>query len=292
MKADRYRFDGTHACDLKSLPCDSKRDGVDKEEILAKTARNLEEMATLQDALYADGREGLIFVLQALDAAGKDSTIKHVMGGLNPQGVRVTSFKQPNSEELSHDFLWRVHKALPPRGSIAIFNRSYYEDVLVVQVHDLQKGYKMPPRTLEDGKKDFFQRRYRQIRNYEQYLYENGYRIVKIFLHVSPEEQKKRFLERIDNPAKNWKFSLSDVKERVHFQEYMETFETVIDATAAPESPWFALPADQKWYTRYLVSEVVVDALRQCCHEYPRLDTQARAELQDCRTRLLAEDCQ
>ena len=290
MKADRYRFDGSHPCDLRALPCDGKQDDLDKEKILAKTARNLEEMAALQDALYADGREGLIFVLQVLDAAGKDSTIKHVMGGLNPQGVRVTSFKQPNSEELSHDFLWRVHKALPSRGSIAIFNRSYYEDVLVVQVHDLQKTYKMPPRTLEGSKKEFFQKRYRQIRHYEQYLYENGYRIVKIFLHVSKEEQKKRFLQRIDNPAKNWKFSLSDVKERAHFAEYLDTFQEVIDATATPESPWYALPADQKWYTRYLVSEIVVDSLRQCCHQYPRLREDALAELKDCRTQLEAED--
>ena len=290
MKADRYRFDGSHPCDLRALPCDGKQDDLDKEKILAKTARNLEEMAALQDALYADGREGLIFVLQALDAAGKDSTIKHVMGGLNPQGVRVTSFKQPNSEELSHDFLWRVHKALPSRGSIAIFNRSYYEDVMVVQVHDLQKTYKIPPRTLEDGKKAFFKKRYRQIRHYEEYLYDNGYRVVKIFLHVSKEEQRKRFLERIDNPTKNWKFSLSDVKERAHFDEYMDVFEDVIDATATPESPWYAIPADQKWYTRYLVSEIVVDTLRQCCHEYPKLNADAKAELKDCRTRLEAEE--
>ncbi|WP_302201270.1 PPK2 family polyphosphate kinase [uncultured Gemmiger sp.] len=290
MKADRYRFDGSRRCDLRELPCDGKQDNLDKEQILAKTARNLQEMASLQDALYADGREGLIFVLQALDAAGKDSTVKHVMGGLNPQGVLVTSFKQPNSEELSHDYLWRVHKALPPRGSIAIFNRSYYEDVLVVQVHDLQKTYKMPPRTLGEGKKSFFQKRYRQIRHYEEYLYDNGYRVVKIFLHVSKEEQRKRFLARIDNPAKNWKFSLSDVKERAHFDEYMDIFETVINETASEESPWFVLPADQKWYTRYLVSEIVVDTLRQCCHEYPRLRDDARAELQDCRTRLEAEE--
>ena len=229
-------------------------------------------------------------MLQALDAAGKDSTVKHVMGGLNPQGVQVTSFKQPNSEDLSHDYLWRVHKALPPRGSIAIFNRSYYEDVLVVQVHDLQKTYKIPPRTLEDGKKAFFKKRYRQIRHYEEYLYDNGYRVVKIFLHVSKEEQRKRFLERIDNPAKNWKFSLSDVKERAHFDEYMDVFEDVIDATATPESPWYAIPADQKWYTRYLVSEIVVDTLRQCCHEYPKLNADAKAELKDCRTRLEAEE--
>ena len=290
MKADRYRFDGSRRCDLRELPCDGKQDNLDKEQILAKTARNLQEMAPLQDALYADGREGLIFVLQALDAAGKDSTVKHVMGGLNPQGVLVTSFKQPNSEELSHDYLWRIHKALPPRGFIAIFNRSYYEDVLVVQVHDLQKTYKMPPRTLEDGKKSFFKKRYRQIRHYEEYLYDNGYRVIKIFLHVSKEEQRKRFLERIDNPAKNWKFSLSDVKERAHFDEYMDVFEDVINATATKESPWYAIPADQKWYTRYLVSEIVVDALRRCCHDYPELHAGAKAELKDCRARLEAEE--
>lgn len=155
MKADRYLFDGSHPCALRKLPCDNKDDHVKKEDILAKTAENLEKMAALQDAFYADGREGLVIILQALDAAGKDSTIKHVMGGLNPQGVQVTSFKQPTSEELHHDFLWRVNKALPPRGSIAIFNRSYYEDVLVVQVHDLQKTYQMAPRVLEDSKKDF-----------------------------------------------------------------------------------------------------------------------------------------
>lgn len=290
MKADRYRFDGTHPCDLDTLPCNGKADNLDKEKILAKTARNLEEMAALQDALYADGREGLIFVLQALDAAGKDSTIKHVLGGLNPQGVQVTSFKEPTSEELRYDYLWRIHKALPPWGSIAIFNRSYYEDVLVVQLHDLQKTYRIPPRTLEDGKKAFFQKRYRQIRHYEQYLYENGYRVVKIFLHLSKEEQKKRFLARIDNPAKNWKFSLSDVKERAHFEEYCRLYETVINATASKECPWYALPADQKWYTRYLVSEIVVDSLRRCCHDYPTLDADAAKELKDCRTRLQAEE--
>ena len=179
MKADSYRFDGSGKCRLDKLATNSKADGVDKEKILAKTAENLQKMAALQDAFYADGREGLIFVLQAMDAAGKDSTIKHVMSGLNPQGVQVTSFKQPNSEELKHDFLWRVNKALPARGSIAIFNRSYYEDVLVVQLHDLQKGYQMAPRVLEQDKDEFFAQRYRQIRHYEQYLYENSRSSVK-----------------------------------------------------------------------------------------------------------------
>ena len=225
-----------------------------------------------------------------MDAAGKDSTIKHVMSGLNPQGVQVTSFKQPNSEELKHDFLWRVNKALPARGSIAIFNRSYYEDALVVQLHDLQKGYQMAPRVLEQDKDEFFAQRYRQIRHYEQYLYENSYRVVKIFLHVSKNEQKKRFLERIDNPAKNWKFSASDLAERAYFDDYQRLYEQVIDATAAKEAPWYALPADQKWYTRYLVSEIVVDALEHTSHNYPVLSTEAQQNLQDCRTRLEAEN--
>ena len=290
MKADRYRFDGTSPCNLRALPCDGKRDDLDKEEILAKTARNLQEMAALQDALYADGREGVIFVLQALDAAGKDSTVKHVMGGLNPQGVTVHSFKQPSAEELSHDFLWRANRALPPRGGSAIFNRSYYEDVLVVQVHDLQKTYRMPPRTTEVGQREFFHRRYRQIRDYERYLYENGYRVLKIFLNVSKEKQKERFLERIETPAKNWKFSASDLKERALFDEYAKVIGEVISATATPECPWYVIPADQKWYTRYLVSELVADALRRSCHEYPTLPDEARARLQDCRRQLEEED--
>lgn len=290
MKAERYRFDGTQPCDLGALPCDGRQDNLDKAEILDRTARNLKELAALQDAFYADGREGLIVVLQAPDAAGKDSIVKHVMGGLNPQGVRVTSFKQPSAEELRHDYLWRMHKALPPRGSIAIFNRSYYEDVLVVQLHDLYKTYQMAPRTLADGKEIFFARRYRQIRHYEEYLYDNSYRVVKIFLHLSKEEQKKRFLDRIENPAKNWKFSLSDVEERQYFGAYQELYQQVINATATEHSPWYALPADQKWYTRYLVSEILLDTLGRCCHDYPSPAPAALAELKECRARLKAED--
>lgn len=289
MKADKYCFDGSRPCELRRLPCDSREDGVDKAKIVEKTESNLQKMAALQDAFYADGREGLILILQALDAAGKDSTVKHVMGGLNPQGVQVTSFKQPNGEELSHDFLWRVNRALPPRGSIAIFNRSYYEDVLVVQVHDLQKTYRMAPRTVAGSKEEFFRKRYRQIRHYEEYLYENSYRVVKIFLHVSKEEQKKRFLERIDDPEKNWKFSEADLKERARFEEYLDTYDEVITATASKHSPWYALPADQKWYTRYLVSEIVVDALGHCTHDYPAPDPAALDRLLDCKKALESE---
>ncbi len=289
MKADAYRFDGSKSCKVEDLPTDGKKENLNKDEILAKTEKNLTEMAALQDALYADGREGVVFILQALDAAGKDSTVKHVMSGMNPQGVVVHSFKQPSAVELAHDYLWRVNNCLPERGKIAIFNRSYYEDVLVVQVHDLQKNYKMPEHCLNDGKEEFFKKRYRQIRSFEEYLYENGYRVVKIFLHVSKGEQKKRFLERIDDPNKNWKFSSSDLKERALFDQYCKTFDEVIDATATEHSPWYALPADQKWYTRYLVSEIVVDTLKKCKPAYPHLSPDAEKALADCRTQLESE---
>lgn len=289
MKADQYRFDGSNPCILDKLPCDSKADKADKAQIQARTEANLETMASLQDALYADGREGVIFVLQALDAAGKDSTIKHVMGGMNPQGVLVHSFKQPTSEELQHDFLWRVNKALPPRGSVAIFNRSYYEDVLVVQLHDMQKGYQMAQRVLDEDKKKFFRKRYRQIRDYEEYLYDNSYRVVKIFLHLSKEEQKKRFLERLEKPAKNWKFSAADLRERALFDDYQKLYEDVINETASEYSPWYVLPADQKWYTRYLVSEIVVDTLKKCHPSYPRLSEDARSALAEYKAKLKAD---
>ena len=290
MKLDDFCFDGSRPCALRDLPCGADEDArAKKEKLLALTAKNLAEMAQLQDAFYADGREGLIIVLQALDAAGKDSTVKHVMGGLNPQGVTVHSFKQPSKEELAHDYLWRVNRALPARGSIAIFNRSYYEDVLVVQVHDLYKTYRMAPRTLEDPRKEFFKKRYRQIRQYEEYLYENSYRVLKLFLHVSKEKQKERFLERIDTPAKNWKFSADDIRERALYGRYTDTLDEVINATATAHSPWYALPADQKWYTRYLVSEAVVRALRACCHEYPQPSDDLRGRLAECR-RLLEEE--
>ena len=290
MKAEGFRFDGSEPCRLRDLPCGAgSREKEQKDRLIRKTADNLQRMAELQDAFYADGREGLVVVLQALDAAGKDSMVKHVMGGLNPQGVTVHSFKQPGKEELAHDYLWRVNRALPARGSIAIFNRSYYEDVLVVQVHDLQKTYRMAPRVLEEEKREFFRKRYRQIRQYEEYLYENSYRVVKILLHVSKDKQKERFLERIETPDKNWKFSADDLKERALFDTYTRVFDEVVTETASAHSPWYVIPADQKWYARYLVSEIVTDALDRCCHEYPQLSPEARARLDDYR-RALEQD--
>lgn len=289
MKADRYRYDDHECPDLRDLPTHAGVDKDCREEIERRTAENIETMKQLQEALYADGREGIVLVLQALDAAGKDSIIKHVMSGLNPQGVMVHSFKQPGAEELSHDYLWRVVKQLPPRGSIAIFNRSHYEDVLAVQILELWKKAQLPDRVLQDSRSEFFRKRYRQIRQFEEYLYENGYRVVKVFLNVSKEEQGKRFLERIEKPEKNWKFASSDLETRARFDDYIDLYEEVIRETASDHSPWYVLPADQKWYTRYLLSEIMVDVLQSCDSRFPELSEEERAHLEEAREQLLRE---
>ncbi len=289
MALKDFCFDGSSKLNLKKVPTDSKKEKVDKEKILAKTEKNKLKMQELQDKLYSDGKEGIIIVLQAMDAAGKDGTIKHVMSGVNPQGVKVYSFKAPNSEELSHDYLWRINKCLPKRGNIAILNRSYYEDVLVVRVHDLYKNYAMAERITKQKKKDFFEKRYKQIRNYEEYLYENSYRVVKIFLNVSKDEQKKRFLERIDKPEKNWKFSSSDLSERELWDDYQKSYELMINETSTKESPWYVLPADDKWYSRYLVSEVILKALKEASPQYPELSEDEKARLAQCRKELEEE---
>lgn len=289
MKADRYRYDDHERPDLRDLPTHAGVDKDCREEVERRTAENIETMKQLQEALYADGREGIVLVLQALDAAGKDSIIKHVMSGLNPQGVMVHSFKQPGAEELSHDYLWRVVKQLPPRGSIAIFNRSHYEDVLAVQILELWKKAQLPDRVLQDSRSEFFRKRYRQIRQFEEYLYENGYRVVKVFLNVSKEEQGKRFLERIEKPEKNWKFASSDLETRARFDDYIDLYEEVIRETASDHSPWYVLPADQKWYTRYLLSEIMVDVLQSCDSRFPELSEEERAHLEEAREQLLRE---
>ncbi len=290
MKAKKYRFDGTEKCILKDLPTDSSKDGVEKEEIVAKLEKNLEKMEELQNRFYADSKEGLIVVLQAMDAAGKDSLIRHVAGGMNPQGVKVSCFKRPTTEELAHDYLWRVNKVLPKRGEIAIFNRSYYEDVITASVLKLKDTYAMADRVIGVSNKKFIDKRMEQVRHYEEYLYENSFRIVKVFLHVSKDEQKKRFLERIDKPEKNWKFEPGDLDTRKQFDEYMETFERVIGKTATKESPWYALPADDKWYTRYLFSEILIDAMEQTKPEYPELEEEVAAQLNTYKEQLENEE--
>lgn len=285
---EKYFFDGSKKLNLKKMPTNSKQDDVEKEKILAKTEKNQQKIFALQDKLYAEGKEGLLIVLQARDAAGKDSTIRHVMGGVNPQGVQVYSYKQPSKEELAHDYLWRCNQNLPRRGMIAIFNRSYYEDVLVVRVHKLYKQYQMAERCLKG--RDFIKKRYRQIRNYEEYLYENSYRVVKIFLNVSAEKQKERFLERIEVPEKNWKFSGSDMSERALWDEYNKAYEDAVNETATPENPWYVIPADQKWYSRYLVSEVILDVLEKINPKYPKIDAEELEKFPEYKAQLLKRE--
>ena len=280
MKADQYRFDGSEKCDLRKLPTNSRKDKADKKKTLEKLEENLKKLNELQNAFYADSKEGIIVVLQALDASGKDSLIRHVATGMNPQGVTVSCFKRPNAEELAHDYLWRVGKVLPKRGEIAIFNRSYYEDVITASVLKLKNSYKMADRVIGESNKEFISRRIRQVKNFEEYLYENSFRIVKVFLNVSKDEQKKRFLERIERPDKNWKFEAGDLETRKLFDTYIETFSRVISKTATKESPWYAIPADDKWYTRYLFSEILIDAIASTEPKYPKLDPEIAGKLQ------------
>jgi PPK2 family polyphosphate:nucleotide phosphotransferase len=247
----------------------------------------IEALTGLQDMLYAQDRWSVLLIFQAMDAAGKDGAIKHVMSGLNPQGCQVASFKAPSAEELDHDYMWRCTKHMPERGRIGIFNRSYYEEVLVVRVHeDFLQKQKLPPERIT---KDIWDDRYRDIRSYERYLSNNGTIVRKFFLHVSRKEQKKRFMERIETPEKNWKFSASDAQERGHWKEYMEAYQEMIRHTATDHSPWYVVPADNKWFTRVVVAAAVIDALASLNLEYPKVGKEQLAELEAAKAVLLAE---
>ncbi len=242
-------------------------------------------MAELQDMLYAQDRSAVLLIFQAMDAAGKDGVIKHVMSGVNPQGCQVYSFKVPSDEELNHDYLWRTMLRLPERGHIGIFNRSYYEEVLVVRVHsELLQREKIPPLLIS---KDIWQERFHEIRAFERYLWRNGVIVRKFFLHISKKEQKRRFLARLDEPEKNWKFSAADVRERQFWDDYMKAYEDLIGRTAAEHAPWFVVPADNKWFTRLVVAAAVVDALEDLHLSYPEVDAQKRRELKTAREALM-----
>ena len=256
----------------------------DKEEVKKLTEEGVAMLAEQQDVLYAQSEWGLLLVFQAMDAAGKDGTIKHVMSGVNPQGVDVYSFKAPSAEELAHDFLWRTNRCLPPRGKIAIFNRSYYEEVLVVRVHpEFLKKQRIPDRLRGHH---FWKGRYEDIAALEKYLTRNGIAIRKFFLNVSKKEQKKRFLERLDIAQKHWKFSIDDLKEREHWEEYQDAYEKMISATATEHAPWVIVPADNKWFTHLLVVATIVDALADLDLEYPKLTREQVEELKTARKRL------
>jgi len=258
----------------------------DKPRATKALQNGVEALAELQDMLYAQDRWSLLLVFQAMDAAGKDGTIKHVMSGVNPQGCQVSSFKAPTSLDLDHDYLWRCVKELPERGRIGIFNRSYYEETLVVRVHpEFLAGQKLAPELVT---KNIWDERFQDIRAFERYLTRNGTIVRKFFLHVSKKEQQKRFLERLDNPDKNWKFSANDAKERGFWDDYMEAYEDTIRETATGDSPWYVVPADNKWFTRVVVAAAVIDALASLDLHYPKVSDAKRKELAAARKLLLA----
>ena len=250
-------------------------------------AAGVEALAELQEKLWAQDRWAVLIIFQAMDAAGKDGAIKHVLSGVNPQGCEVTSFKAPSAEELDHDFLWRCAKRLPERGRIGIFNRSYYEETLVVRVHqNFLAGQKLP----QDLKtKNIWKRRFRDITNFERYLTHNGILVLKFFLHVSKGEQQKRFLERIDDSSKNWKFSLNDVREREHWDDYMDAYEQTIRHTAAKYAPWYVVPADNKWFTRLVVAAAIVENVNALDLEFPKLDEDQLKALEEAKKSLVTD---
>jgi PPK2 family polyphosphate:nucleotide phosphotransferase len=257
---------------------------LEKDHAAELLEKGVDRLAALQDKLYAQDKRALLLIFQAMDAAGKDGTIKHVMSGVNPQGCQVFSFKAPSSEELDHDFLWRTTRCLPERGRIGIFNRSYYEEVLVVRVHQqILAGQKLPAELVT---KRIWKERCEDIASFERYLSRNGVTVVKFFLNVSKKEQKKRFLDRLKEPEKNWKFALGDVDERKHWDSYMEAYEEAIRATAAPWAPWYVVPANAKWFTRLAVASAVIDALEKMDLAYPEVDDAKKTELEQARVAL------
>lgn len=275
----------------KDFDSDYDHKMVTKEEGIKLLEEGIENLAILQDKLYAHNQYSVLIVLQAMDAAGKDSIIKHVMSGLNPTGVKVSSFKTPSKEELDHDYLWRHYKALPARGEIVIFNRSHYENVLVTRVHPEYILYENLPdiRSVQDINKDFWEKRYKQINRFEKNLEENGTIILKFFLHVSKEEQKKRFLERIDDPQKNWKFSVGDVHERKLWDKYMQAYEEMMTATSTDYAPWHILPADDKWFTRLCLSAMIYSEFEKLGLSYPAVSEDQLTELEAAKKELLSE---
>lgn len=286
METKKFIISPNSKLNLLKFPTDYSGDFKSKKEAVKLLKKNIQRMTELQAKLYAQDKYSLLIIFQAMDAAGKDGTIKHVMSGLNPQGTQVSSFKQPSKEELDHGYLWRINKALPERGRIGIFNRSHYEEVLVVRVHDLIKYQKIPDKF---NNNKIWKQRYEQINNFEEYLYENGIVVIKFFLHVSKEEQKKRFLERIEDPAKNWKFSPGDIEERKYWDEYQKVYQEAIAATSKKHSPWYVIPADKKWFARLAVSEIIVREMKKLRPDYPKLSEEQLLDLEKSKQSLMNE---
>ena len=288
MNTDKFLVKPGSKVDLKKHPTDFAGDYKDKKEAAKDLEKNIARLAELQDILYAQNVHSLLIIFQAMDAAGKDSAIKHVMSGVNPQGCQVTAFKAPSAEELDHDYLWRSQKVLPARGCIGIFTRSHYEEVLVVRVHPgILQGQQLPDAMKND--KNIWKKRFEHIRDWENHLAENGTHVIKFFLNVSKNEQKQRFLERIDLPEKNWKFSAGDAKERAFWSDYMNAYTEAMQATSTKDSPWYIIPADKKWFTRLAVSEIIVKKLESLKLEYPVVTDAHKAELAESKAILEAE---
>lgn len=285
MNSSDFRVPPGKTIDLKKWPTLVKPVYKSKKNYKQLLAEHVEQLRVLQGLHYASNRYALLLIFQAMDAAGKDGAITHVMSGVNPQGCKVFSFKHPTPAELEHDFLWRTTRDLPERGQIGIFNRSYYEEVLIVRVHpEILRGEGLPPTLLDE--QTVWQGRYQSIVDLENHLYRNGTLVVKFFLHLSPDEQRKRFLERIDEPDKNWKFSFADIQERKFWDQYMKAYAECLTATSTRNAPWYAVPADDKENARLIVSQIIIDTFRGLKMTYPKPDAKRRKELQTIRKRL------
>lgn len=283
MKASSYEVKEGTKIDLRDFPTDEASKTADREASELLMEDNLARMIELQDRLYAGRSKSLLLIFQGMDASGKDGAIKHLMSGLNPQGTRVTSFKEPSQEELEHDFLWRIEKNLPPKGTIGIFNRSHYEDVLIVRVHNLLND------AMKKRGESLWKQRYSEIKNFEKYLNKNDTVILKFFLNISKKEQTKRFLSRLDDGTKNWKFTSSDLEERKYWERYREAYEDAITATSTKNSPWYIVPADTKWYGRLVISNIIIKSMEGMNLKYPELDAAGREKISSYRSILLKE---
>lgn len=288
MNIEKFLVPENSKLKLSDHDTDFTADYTDKKQAEKDLEQNVKKLSDLQEILWADNRHALLIIFQAMDAAGKDGAVKHVMSGLNPQGVDVSSFKQPSAEELDHDYLWRTMKRLPERGRIGIFNRSYYEDVLIVRVHpEILQSSQMPEKIISNP--NIWKQRFEQIRNFEDYLANNGIHTLKFFLNVSKKEQKERFLSRIDEPEKNWKFSASDAKERKFWDEYMHAYSDAMENTSTKNAPWYIVPADKKWFTRLAISEIIIKKLESLNLKFPQVSEAHLQSLQEAKAMLEAE---
>lgn len=288
MDIERFCVPEGKKLNLSDHQTDFTGNYTDKKQAVKDLKENVEKLAELQSVLYAENVHAILIIFQAMDAAGKDGAIKHVMSGLNPQGTQVFSFKHPSAEELDHGYMWRSMKAMPERGRIGIFNRSYYEEVLIVRVHqNILQGQQLPEHIKNDP--NIWNQRFEQIRNFEKYMSENGIHVLKFFLNVSKEEQKERFLERINTPEKHWKFSASDVRERGFWDDYMRAYEDALEKTSTADSPWFVVPADKKWFTRLAVSEIIIKKMQELNMQYPIVTEDHRQNLLEAKKLLESE---